>query len=109
MAFARTILAVLIVSSLALAPIGGNAVSTSVTPVEMSMADQGDMPCCPHCDTQDDFKAAACVMKCAALAGAVLPTMTVELLYVSAHNPLSLTHKTLHGLVTAPPTRPPPL
>jgi hypothetical protein len=104
---ARMILAALIAISLALVPIGGTAVSSS-SPVEMSMADQGDMPCCPHCDTQDDFKAAACVLKCAALAGAVLPTMILGLLYISDPFPLTPTDETLRGIVRAPPTHPPP-
>ena len=107
MALSRIILKALIAISLALVPIGG-AVVNSVTPVEMLMADQGDMPCCPHCDTQGDLKAAACVLKCAALAGAVLPTMPVGLFYISDPFPLTPTDETLRGIVRAPPTHPPP-
>jgi hypothetical protein len=107
MALSRIILNALIAISLALVPIGG-AVVNSVTPVEMLMADQGDMPCCPHCDTQGDLKAAACVLKCAALAGAVLPTMPVGLFYMSDPFPLTPTDETLRGIVRAPPTHPPP-
>jgi hypothetical protein len=107
MALSRIILNALIAISLALGPISG-AVVNSVAPVEMLMADQGDMPCCPYCDTQGDFKAAACVLKCAALAGAVLPTMTLGLLYISDPFPLTQTDQTLRGIVRAPPTHPPP-
>jgi hypothetical protein len=91
---------------MALVPIGG-AVVNSVTPVEMLMADRGDMPCCPHCDTQGDLKAAACVLKCAALTGAVLPTITLGLLYISDPFPLTPTDRTLRGIARAPPTHPP--
>jgi hypothetical protein len=109
MAFARMILAALIATSLALVPIGGTAASSSITSVEMVMADQADMPCCPCCDTQGDFKATACVLKCVALAAAVLPAMTVALPY----DPDGLSLRTLvdhklHGLARAPPTHPPP-
>jgi hypothetical protein len=108
MAFARKILAALIATSLVVVPIGGTGFSNPIAPVEMLMVDQADMPCCPQSDTQDDFKAAACVLKCAALAGAVLPVMTFGLLYISDPFPLTPTDETLRGIVRAPPTHPPP-
>jgi hypothetical protein len=63
MAFARKILAALIATSLVVVPIGGTGFSNPIAPVEMLMVDQADMPCCPQSDTQDDFKAAACVLR----------------------------------------------
>jgi hypothetical protein len=106
MALSRIILNALIAISMALVPIGG-AVVNPATPVEMRMADQGDMPCCPNCDIQGDLKAAACVLKCVALAGAVLPTMFVGPFYISDPFPVTPTDQTLRGIVRAPPTRPP--
>ena len=60
MSFARTILAALIAISVAMVPAtGGAAISTK--PVEMSMADQADMPCCPPDDCKGSI---ACALKC---------------------------------------------
>ena len=107
MGLSRIILNALIAVCMVLMPIGGAVVNSATLP-EMLMADQGDMPCCPHCDSQGDLKAAACVLKCAALNGAVLPTMTLGLLYISDPFPLTTTDQTLRGIVRAPPTHPPP-
>jgi hypothetical protein len=70
------------------------------------MVDHADMPCCPSCDTQGDFK--ACVLKCAALAGAVPPATTVAPLYIAEGSLRELAEDTLHTHVIAP-THPPPI
>src|SRR6516162_8113865 len=107
MATIRTIFVALITISVAVLPASGEAI-VSPSSVNAAMADQGDMPCCPCCNTQGDFKATACVLKCMALAGAVLPAITVALPYFVVGSPLSLVDDTLHGLVRPPPTHPPP-
>jgi hypothetical protein len=70
------------------------------------MADHPDMPCCPSCDTQGDFK--ACVLKCAALAGAILPATIVAPLYIAEGSLRELAEDPLHTHVIAP-THPPPI
>jgi hypothetical protein len=72
LALIRTMLVALIAISVAALPAASEAIISSY-PAEITMADQADMPCCPCCNTQGDFKATACVLKCVALAGAVLP------------------------------------
>jgi len=103
----RKILVAVIAMSVALLPATGEAI-VSPSPAEVTMADQADMPCCPCCNTQGDFKATACVLKCVALAAAVLPMMAVALPYVADGATLSLADDTLQGVVRAPPTHPPP-
>ena len=73
----RRILFAVIAISVAVLPATAEAI-VSPSPAEVTMADQGDMPCCPSCNTQDDFKATACALKCVALAGAVVPAMTIH-------------------------------
>ena len=108
MALIRTILVALIAISVALSPAIGEAV-VSPSPVEVMTADQADMACCPCCNTQDNFKSTACVLKCITLAGAILPAMNVAQPYLVDGLPLSLVGDTLHGLVRSPPTHPPPV
>jgi hypothetical protein len=103
----RKILIAVIAISVAVLPATAEAI-VSPSPVEVTMADQADMPCCTCCNTQGDLKATACVLKCVALAGAVLPEMAVALPYVADSSPRSRVDGTLHGLVRPPPTRPPP-
>jgi len=102
----RRILVAVIAISVAALPAASEAIISS--PAEITIADQADMPCCPCCNTQGDFKATACVLKCVALAGAVLPEMAVALPYVADSSPRSPVDDTLHGLVRPPPTHPPP-
>src|SRR4029077_7908754 len=74
MLFARMILVALIAASLALAPIGGTAVSSSTTSVETLMVDHADMPYCPpadHCKGS-----IGCVLKCIC-AAVILPATIV--------------------------------
>jgi len=102
----RKILIAVIVISVAVLPATADAI-VAPSPAE-TMANQADMPCCPCCNTQGDFKVTACVLKCMAMAGAVLPATTVALPYIANGSPRSLVDDTLHGLVRAPPTHPPP-
>jgi hypothetical protein len=103
----RRILVAVIALSVVILPATAEAI-VPPSPAEITMADQADMPCCPFCNTQDDFKAIACVLKCAAFAAAVLPAMTVVLLCIPNGSQRTLVDDTLHGLVRAPPTHPPP-
>jgi len=106
MCLIRQILVAVVAVSVAVLPAASEAV-ISPSSAEMTMVDQADMPCCPCCNTQADFKTTACVLKCVALAAAVLPVMTVALPYVADWTPLSLVDDTLHGLAKAPPHPPP--
>jgi hypothetical protein len=107
MALNRTILVALIAISVAVLLATGGAIVLP-SPAEATMADQADMPCCPYCDTQGDFKATACVLKCVAPASAVLPATNVPSLYIADGSRVSFVDDTLDGLVRAPPTHPPP-
>ena len=103
----RRILVAVIAMSVAVLPATAEAI-VSPSPAKITMADQANMPCCPSCNTQGDLKATACVLKCTALAGAVLPAMTITLPYVADGSPQTLVDDTLHGVARAPPTHPPP-
>jgi hypothetical protein len=103
MVLARMILAALIATSLALVPIGGTAVSSSTTSVEM-MADQADMPCCPPADHCKG--AVAGVFKCIC-AVAMLPT-TIAISHVPDGLPSFFVDTTLLGYVSRP-AHPPPI
>src|SRR5260370_23259 len=80
----------------AVLPAASEAIVAS-SPAEMTMVDQADMPCCPCCNTQGDFKATACVLKCVALASAILPATPVSVLFIAAGPQLSSVDDTLHG------------
>ena len=103
MSFARTILATLIAISVAMVPAtGGAAISTK--PVEMSMADQADMPCCPPDDCKGSI---ACALKCFNFVATIFPATTL-LPHGADGPPQSFAGGTLHGYVS-PPTYPPPI
>ena len=104
MAFAHMILAALIATSLASVPIEGTAVSSSTISVEMSMADQADMSCCPPAD--DGKGSIACVFKCIC-AAAMLPT-TIAISHVPDELPSLFVGATLLGYVSRP-AHPPPI
>jgi hypothetical protein len=104
----RAILTILIAISVVMLPAAGEPIA-SPSPVEVTMADQADMTCCPCCDTRDNVKSTACALKCLTLAGAVLPAMPVTPRYLADGSPLSFADDTLHGFVRQPPTHPPPL
>jgi len=78
----------------------------SPSPAEVTMADH-DMPCCPACNTQDDFKGSTCILKCAGLAAVVLPMMIFKHPYIAQRSTQALEDEALHGLARAPPTHPP--
>jgi hypothetical protein len=108
-ALIRTTVATLIAFAVALLPVSGNSIPLlplSSPPPEVTMADHADMPCCPSCDTQGDFK--ACALKCAALASAVLPATSVAPLYIAEGSLRELAEDALHTHVIAP-THPPPI
>jgi hypothetical protein len=107
MALIRRILAALIAMSVVVLPATGEAI-VSPLPADAAMTDHADMPCCPCCDTQGDFKDTACVLKCVTLSAVVLPIMTIGVLCVAEGTPLSFVNDTLQGLARAPPTHPPP-
>jgi hypothetical protein len=109
MLIVRTILAAMIVISVAMTPAtGGAAVSTK--PVEMSMHDNANIPCCPCCNDQDNSKSSvACALKCINFVGAVLPAMVVIQPYLVDATPPSFVNSALHGYSTSPPTHPPPV
>jgi len=92
MAAGRTILAALIAISVAMVPaMGGAAVSTK--PVEMSMSDNADMPCC----TPDDCKGSiTCALKCFNFVGAIF-SATVSLPHLVDAAPPSFVDSELHG------------
>jgi hypothetical protein len=104
MAFARAILAALIAISVATIPATGGAVM-SAKPVEMSMTDQADMPCCPPAD--DANTSVACAFKCLNFIAAMFPA-AIPLSHVFDGLPQSFSDGTLYGYVT-PPTHPPPI
>jgi len=104
MTFVRTILAALIAISVAMVPAtSGAAISTK--PVEMSMANQADMPCCPAPD--DDKSSVACAFKCLSFVAAMFPAPVALSLIADAPLP-SFWVGALHGHVS-PPTHPPPI
>ena len=103
MAFARAILAALIAISVATVPATGGDVM-SAKPVEMSMTDQADMPCCPPVD---DKASVTCAFKCLNFVAAMFPA-TIPLSHIIDGPPQSFSDGTLYGHVT-PPTHPPPI
>jgi hypothetical protein len=107
MTVVRVFLAALVAISVAVVPAAGIPV-VSTAPVEMSMPDNADMPCCPCCNEQDHSKSSgACALKCLNFVGVVLPAMAVAQPYlVDAARP-SFMNDALHEYVIGPPTHPP--
>jgi hypothetical protein len=96
----RIILAAVISISVAMVP----AVGGGVKPVETSMADHADMPCC----APDDCKGSvACAFKCFNFVGTTFPAM-VSLPCVVDAAPPSFVDGILREHVRSPPTHPPP-
>lgn len=106
MAFIRTILAALIAASIAVLPAAGEGMA-SPSATQAMMVDQAGTPCCPCCNTQDDFKLPSCVLKCITLVGAVFPTMAVTPTYSANGAPLHLADVPFREFLRAPPTHPP--
>jgi|SRR5665213_885327 len=109
MATVRPILAALIAISVAIVPAtGGAAVSTN--PVEMSMPDNAEMPCCPGFNDQDSSKSSvACALKCINFVGAVLPAMVIPQPGLVDAAPPSFVVGVLREHMSSPPTHPPPV
>ena len=107
MTVVRVFLAALVAISVAVVPAAGiPAVSTK--PVEMSMPDNADMPCCPCCNEQDHSKSSgACALKCLNFVGVVLPAMAVTQPYLVVAARPSFMNDALHEYVIGPPTHPP--
>ena len=77
----------------------------SVGPLNMSTADQADMPCCPP---PDEGKASvACVFKCLNSIAAIFPS-TIALVVTADAPPSSFADVALHGHITRP-LHPPPI
>jgi|SRR5665213_576659 len=105
----HTILAALIAISVAIVPATGGA-TASTKPVEMSMPDNADMPCCPGCNDQDSSKGSvACALKCINFVGAVLPAMVVPQPRLVDAAPPSFVGRVLREHMSSPPTHPPPV
>ena len=104
MVAARTIMAALIAISVAMVPVVGGA-AASTKPVEMSMADQADMPCC----APDDCKGSiACALKCFNFVAAMF-LAALSLSHFVDGAPPAFVDDTLRGHVRSPPTHPPPV
>jgi hypothetical protein len=103
MLMVRTILVALIAISVAMVPFTGGA-AASAKPVEMSMANQADTPCCPPDDCKGSI---ACAFKCFNFVAAMFPAAN-PLPCIVDGPPHSFADDTLHGYVS-PPTHPPPI
>jgi hypothetical protein len=103
----RTFIAALVVFSVAALPASGQTIVMPL-PHETIMGAQADMPCCPDCDIQDEFNESSCILKCAALAGAIVPATIVVPPRAVVAMALLPTADRLHGHLTAPPSHPPP-
>jgi len=100
---ARGFLAVVIAVSVAVVPLKEGA-ATSVTPVQMSMPDSGEMPCCPPDESKASF---TCALKCFNVAAALIP-VGISLPDFDDRPQAPFANETLHGHVS-PPTHPPPI
>ena len=101
-------MAALVAISVAVMPIAGE-VAVSVKPIEMSMPNNADMPCCPCCDDQDNSKSSvACALKCLNFIGAIFPAMVVTQPHLVDAAPFTFVNAALRGRKTIPPTHPPP-
>jgi hypothetical protein len=101
----RTVLAALIIVSIALLPAAGSATVPS-SAVEMSGST--DMPCCPCCDTPDNTISAACVAKCIGFFGVLVPP-AIPLSFFLRNAGLPAEGVALHARSIQPPTHPPPV
>jgi hypothetical protein len=109
MAAVRTVLTALIAISVAGMPATGRT-AVPTTPVEMSMPDNANMPCCPSCNDQDNSKSSvACALKCINFVAAVLPAMVDTELHLVDATPPSFVGSVLREHMSSPPTHPPPV
>jgi len=109
MAAVRIVLTALIAISVGMMPATGRA-AVPTTPVEMSMSDNANVPCCPGCNDQDHSKSqAACALKCINFVGAVLPAMIVPQPHLLEAALPSFVGGVLREHLSSPPTHPPPV
>src|ERR1700732_4136555 len=104
MALIRTIFAALIAVSVALSPAIGETVMLP-SAVEVMTSGQTDMPCCPCCDKQDNFKS-ACVQKCMALTGAVIVAPSAAQPSLHDGRLMVFASDSSRGVARKPPTHP---
>ncbi len=102
----RTIVAVLIASSVPLLPpVAGAAMRSGAG--DTAVIDKGGMPCCPECGARDNFKSIPCLLKCATHAGAILPAIRLAAPFFAGEPLPSFRAHTLRGIERPPPTHPP--
>jgi hypothetical protein len=104
MDFARAILAALIAISIALLPAAGGA-AASMKPVEMSITNQMDMPCCPIPDSGNG--SVECAFKCCNFVAVMFPAPIVVVPIVDGWL-ASFAEGTLRGHINSP-AHPPPI
>lgn len=105
----RTVVAACIAFSVAVLPAPGMVVPPA-PPDHAVMVDQGDMLCCPFCDTQNDHGSMICALTCMSVAAFVVPVTEVALLSdIGERSPLSFATESLQEFLKAPPTHPPQL
>jgi len=75
---------------------------------EVMLSNQADMPCCPCCDKQDNFKSAACLQKCMTLTGAIIAAPGAAQPALRDGRLWPLVHDKSRGVARKPPTHPPP-
>jgi hypothetical protein len=105
MLVARTILAVLIAISIAVVPATGGMVR-SAKPVEMSMANLADMPCCPA--PGDSKGSLACGFNCCLNFVVAMFPPTIVLAHIADGVTATPVDAELRGHVS-PPAHPPPI
>jgi hypothetical protein len=107
----RSVTAALIAVSVALSVAVPSAIGATVmlpSATEAMTSGQADMPCCPCCDKQDNFKSTACVQKCMTLTGAVLVAPGAAQPALRDGRPMAFASDSSRGVARKPPTHPPP-
>jgi hypothetical protein len=106
----RSIIAALIAVSVAMSAAMSPAIGETMmlpSATEAMTGDQADMPCCPCCDTRDNFKS-ACVQKCMTLIGAVLAAPSAAQPSLRHGRLIAFASDSSRGVARKPPTHPPP-
>jgi hypothetical protein len=106
MLLVRSVVAALIAVSVAMSPAVGETVMLP-SAAEVTTSDQADMPCCPCCDKQGNFKS-ACVQKCMTLIGAVLVAPSAAQPSLRDGRLMAFASDSSRGVARKPPTHPPP-
>ncbi|MGT2440945.1 hypothetical protein ACU4GH_39880 [Bradyrhizobium betae] len=104
----RSVLATLVVAGLALAPLAGPAAALRTSMPGMSMAQSGDMPCCPDKQKSDDCKdcplLALCMLKNVMADAAAAATVVRTAVHTTR---LVFDDTAADGLDRPPPDHPP--